>query len=150
MASVKRILKELDETMEDPPTNCSTGLLDEANLHHWVAVIVGPEDTPYDGGFFRLNIHFPENYPFDPPKINFITKVYHPNINSNGNICLDVLKDQWSPALTIGKILLSISSLLCEPNPDDPLVTEIANIYKHDRALFNSMAKEWTKKYASP
>ena len=91
---------------------------------------MGPSDSPYQDGVFHLNIHFPTDYPFKPPKITFITKIYHPNINSNGVICLDILKNQWSPALTISKVLLSICSLICDPNPDDPLVPEIANLYK--------------------
>ena len=88
---------------------------------------MGPEDSAYTGGVFFLNIHFPTDYPFKPPKVQFVTKIYHPNINSNGSICLDILKDQWSPALTISKVLLSISSLLTDANPDDPLVPDIAN-----------------------
>ena len=110
---------------------------------------MGPEDSPYAGGVFFLNIHFPPDYPFKPPKVSFTTKIYHPNINANGSICLDILKDQWSPALTISKVLLSISSLLTDPNPDDPLVPEIANIFKNDTAKYNATAKEWTAKYAT-
>ena len=97
---------------------------------------MGPEDSPYQGGVFFLSIHFPNDYPFKPPKVTFQTKIYHPNVNSNGAICLDVLKDQWSPALTVSKILLSISSLLNDPNPDDPLVPEIAQIYKADKSSY--------------
>ena len=109
---------------------------------------MGPDDSPYSGGVFFLNIRFPPDYPFKPPKVSFTTKIYHPNINSNGSICLDILKDQWSPALTISKVLLSISSLLTDPNPDDPLVPEIANIYKHNIDQYNTTAREWTQRYA--
>jgi len=109
---------------------------------------MGPEDSPYHQGVFFLNIHFPPDYPFKPPKVTFTTKVYHMNINSNGSICLDILKDQWSPALTISKVLLSISSLLTDPNPDDPLVPEIANIFKSNKQQHDDTAREWTRRYA--
>lgn len=65
---------------------------------------MGPSDSPYSGGVFFVNIHFPPDYPFKPPKVQFATKVYHPNVNSQGSICLDILKEQWSPALTISKV----------------------------------------------
>ena len=110
---------------------------------------MGPEDSPYQGGVFFLNIQFPPDYPFQPPKVTFQTRIYHPNINSNGSICLDILKDQWSPALTISKVLLSISSLLTDPNPDDPLTPEIANIYKTNIDQYNNTAREWTQRYAT-
>ncbi|CAK9314633.1 unnamed protein product [Citrullus colocynthis] len=118
------------------------------DMFHWQATIMGPADSPYSGGVFLVSIHFPPDYPFKPPKVAFRTKVFHPNINSNGSICLDILKEQWSPALTISKVLLSICSLLTDPNPDDPLVPEIAHMYKTDRAKYESTARSWTQKYA--
>ncbi|XP_057955766.1 ubiquitin-conjugating enzyme E2-17 kDa isoform X2 [Malania oleifera] len=101
MAS-KRILKELKDLQKDPPTSCSAGPVAE-DMFHWQATILGPTDSPYAGGVFLVSIHFPPDYPFKPPKVAFRTKVFHPNINSNGSICLDILKEQWSPALTISK-----------------------------------------------
>ncbi|PAN16689.1 hypothetical protein PAHAL_3G076900 [Panicum hallii] len=146
MAS-KRILKELKDLQKDPPTSCSAGPVGE-DMFHWQATIMGPSDSPYAGGVFLVSIHFPPDYPFKPPKVAFKTKVFHPNINSNGSICLDVLKEQWSPALTVSKVLLSICSLLTDPNPDDPLVPEIAHMYKVDRSKYETTARSWTQKYA--
>uniref|UniRef100_A0A2I3HD35 E2 ubiquitin-conjugating enzyme n=1 Tax=Nomascus leucogenys TaxID=61853 RepID=A0A2I3HD35_NOMLE len=111
--ALKRINKELSDLACDPPAQGSA------------ATNMGPNDSPYQGSVFFLTIHFPKDYPFKPPKVAFTTRIYHPNINSNGSICLDILRSQWSPALTISKVLLSICSLLCDPNPDDPLVPEI-------------------------
>ncbi|KAF1899448.1 hypothetical protein Lal_00019576 [Lupinus albus] len=118
------------------------------DLFHWQATIMGPADSPYAGGVFLVTIHFPPDYPFKPPKVAFKTKVFHPNINSNGSICLDILKEQWSPALTVSKVLLSICSLLTDPNPDDPLVPDIAHMYKTDRTKYENTARSWTQKYA--
>ena len=148
MSAIKRIQKELIDLGKDPPDNCSAGPIDEKDQYHWQATIMGPDESPYTGGIFFLNIHFPTDYPFKPPKINFTTRIYHPNINSNGSICLDILKEQWSPALTITKVLLSLSSLLNDANPDDPLVPEIAQIYKNDKPKYEATAREWTRKYA--
>ena len=148
MSALKRIQKELKDIIENPPGNCRASPVNDTDLFHWQGIIMGPEDSPYQGGVFYLNMHLPTDYPFKPPKCTFSTLIYHPNINSNGTISLDILKDQWSPGLTIGKVLLSISSLLTDPNPDDPLVPEIANMYKKDRARHEATAREWTKKYA--
>lgn len=146
--ALRRIKKEHADLGKDPLPNVSAGPVNETDMFSWKATIMGPEGSPYAGGVFFLNIHFPQDYPFKPPRLQFSTKLYHPNINSNGGICLDILKDQWSPALTISKVLLSICSLLTDPNPDDPLVPEIAKLFKNDRAKFNATATEWTKKYA--
>ncbi|EGX52566.1 Ubiquitin-conjugating enzyme E2 1, variant 2 [Orbilia oligospora] len=145
--ALKRINKELTDLGRDPPSSCSAGPIGD-DLFHWQATIMGPADSPYASGVFFLAITFPTDYPFKPPKVNFTTRIYHPNINSNGSICLDILRDQWSPALTISKVLLSICSMLTDPNPDDPLVPEIAHVYKTDRARYEATAREWTRKYA--
>ncbi len=145
--ALRRIQKELNDLQKDAPDNCSAGPQGD-NLYIWEGMIMGPTGSPYVGGIFKLEIHFPSDYPFKPPKVVFKTKVYHPNINSAGNICLDILKDQWSPALTIGKVLLSISSLLMDANPKDPLVPEIANLYEKNRAEYENNARSWTAMYA--
>ena len=146
--ALKRIERELLEIQREPPANCSAGP-DGDDMFLWRATIIGPDKSPYENGVFFLNVTFSYNYPFKPPKIKFLTKIYHPNINSNGNICLDILKDNWSPALTISKVLLSICSLMCDPNADDPLVIDVANQYKSNIALYEMTARDWTHKYAS-
>jgi ubiquitin-conjugating enzyme E2 D/E len=148
MSSANRIQKELSLLMKDPPDNCSAGPVDD-DIFHWEGTIMGPTETVYEGGVFNLDIQFPKNYPFKPPKVRFQTKIYHPNINSGGFICLDIFKDNWSPALTISKVLLSICSLLTDPNPDDPLVVDIADEYVNEREKYNETAKTWTQIYAS-
>ncbi|KAF7318821.1 Fecal droplet protein [Mycena chlorophos] len=145
--ALKRINKELIDLGRDPPSSCSAGPTGD-NMFQWQATIMGPGESPYAGGVFFLSISFPTDYPFKPPKVSFTTKIYHPNINANGSICLDILRDQWSPALTISKVLLSICSMLTDPNPDDPLVPDIAHLYKTDRTRYEATAREWTRKYA--
>lgn len=147
--AIRRIQKELLSIKNSPPAQCSAGPVKDDDLFHWNAFIIGPVDTPYQGGMFYLTINFPVDYPFKPPKYKFETKIYHPNINSQGQICLDILKTQWSPALTVDKTLLSICALLSDPNPDDPLVPEIARLYKSNRAKYTETCREWTVKFAT-
>ena len=104
--SARRITKEMTYLRKDAPENCSAGPRGD-DIFLWDATIIGPNDSPYTGGVFNMEIRFPTDYPFKAPKIVFTTKIYYPNISSNGAICLDILKDQWSPALTIGKVLLA-------------------------------------------
>jgi ubiquitin-conjugating enzyme E2 D len=146
--SAKRIVKELKEFEKDPPIGCSGGLVNKKDIYKWHATIIGPSDSPYSGGIFKLSIDIPNNYPFKPPKIKFITPIMHPNINSSGSICLDILYKNWSPVLTVSKMLLSISSLLTDPNPDDPLDKTVADLYKNDREKFNILARNHTLSHA--
>ena len=146
--ATQRIKNELKRLLNDTPANCSAGPVND-DMFNWQATLMGPTESPYEGGVFYLDIKFPEEYPFKPPRIYFITKIYHPNINAGGGICLDILKDQWSPALTISKVLLSICSLLNEPNPDDPLMPDIAKEYTDKKEVYYENAKTWTQVYAN-
>merc|ERR1712130_632362 len=118
------------------------------NLFKWQAAIMGPPNSPYENGTFMLQIYFNESYPFKAPKVKFNTRIYHCNINDKGGICLDLLKDNWSPAIKISQLLLSIQSLLTDPNINDPLVPEIAKLYQQNRKKHDQTAREWTQKYA--
>ena len=145
---LKRLQFEKEIIENDAPCNCSAGPINEDNLFKWEGTIIGPSDSPYSGGLFRLSIEFPDNYPFKPPKIKFITKILHPNINNYGSICLDILNVSWSPILNISKVLLSICSLLTDPNENDPLNSSIAKIYKEDKKKYNILVRNYTLTHA--
>lgn len=152
MSANRRLFFELTEMekfyQEDP--SIKAYITNNDTIYKWTAEIIGTRGSPYENGKFLLSIDFPKNYPFSAPLINFITKIYHCNINTSGGICLDILKEQWSPVLTISKVLLSIQSLMNEPNPNDPLMPDIADLYINDRETYNKNAREYTKKYAIP
>ena len=146
--ALKRIKKEFDDISKDPPLAGFSAGPKNGNLLVWEATLTGPDKTPYEKGFYKLTIEFSDDYPYKPPKFKFITKIYHMNIDDRGHICLDILKDNWSPALNVTKVLLSISSLLNEPNPEDPLVPALAKLYKEDKRRYEKTAKEWNNAYA--
>jgi ubiquitin-conjugating enzyme E2 D len=148
MISAKRLSKEYTQILKNPLENC-TLTPSENNIHIWYCTLIGPSDTPYENGRFELSISFTREYPHTPPNIYFKTCIYHPNISQAGGICLDILKDKWSPILTISKVMLSISSLLSDPNPDDPLVPEIAREMKSNIDIFYEKARGHTRIFAS-
>lgn len=146
-----RIQKELQECKRDTSIAGKVEVRVGDDLSHFEGVIQGPEGTPYEGGVYKIDIQIPADYPFAPPKMRFITKIWHPNISSQtGAICLDILKDQWSPALTIKSSLLSLQALLCSPEPNDPQDAEVANMYLQDYETFRNTAKFWAEMYAAP
>lgn len=110
-----RLQSELLTLMTSPPPSC-TAFPHNGNLHHWRATILGPSDTPYQALTFKLSFDFPDRYPFVPPEVKFLTPIYHPNVDMKGRICLDILKDKWSAVLNVGSVLISLQSLLGEPN----------------------------------
>jgi ubiquitin-conjugating enzyme E2 D/E len=152
MAAIRRLTKEFHEINETKPNDQQNLVYSiqpvNNNLFEWHGYIFGPTGTPYQGGAFEIEIKCPTNYPFKPPAVTFKTRIFHPNISATGTICLDILKDKWSPALTISKVLLSVISLLNEPNPDDPLEPNTAELMKTNRKAFEHTATQWTQKYA--
>ena len=126
----KRIEKELNDFNKNPPPGITVKPINNNDMFNLEATFIGPSDSPYEGGTYRLNIVLPKDFPFKPPRFTFSLKVYHPQINGNVHIDLNIFKDQWSPALTIVTSLLSIQSFLMTPNPDNPLVPIIEHEYK--------------------
>ncbi|GMI53290.1 hypothetical protein ScalyP_jg4216 [Parmales sp. scaly parma] len=143
----RRIVKETQRLMAEPVAGISAVPYSD-NLRYFSVAIEGPQDSPYQTGVFNLELFLPADYPMAPPKVRFLTKIYHPNVDKLGRICLDILKDKWSPALQIRTVLLSIQALLSAPNPDDPLDNQVAEMWKTDEPTALKNASDWTKKFA--
>jgi ubiquitin-conjugating enzyme E2 N len=147
MASTTRITKETQKLNQEPaPGICATPHAD--NYRYFSVVVAGPSQSPYEGGVFNLELFLTAEYPMVAPKVRFLTKIYHPNIDKLGRICLDILKDKWSPALQIRTVLLSIQALLSAPNPDDPLANDVAEHWKSNEKEAIEVARQWTRKWA--
>ncbi|TFK38955.1 ubiquitin-conjugating enzyme/RWD-like protein [Crucibulum laeve] len=147
-ARLRRVNKEIADCKNDKTSNIKIELIDNSPFH-LKGSFPGPEGTPYEGGHFEVDIVIPESYPFQPVKMKFITKVYHPNVSSaSGAICLDILKDAWSPVLTLKSTLISLQSLLCSPEPNDPQDAEVAKHYTTSKSSFEDTAVYWTQIYA--
>ncbi|KAL0706270.1 hypothetical protein Bca4012_072696 [Brassica carinata] len=127
MSIEKKAMQRIEKEFKDMTSKDSLYIIgrDSNDLFKWNAMIQGPYSSPYAGGMFSINIKFFKNYPFSAPKFTFKTLIYHPNLSSEGSICLDILKDNWDPPLIV---ILSITSLLADPNPDAPLVAGIGEL----------------------
>lgn len=143
----RRIAKETQRLLAEPVPGISATPYED-NLRYFNVCIAGPAQSPYENGIFKLELFLPAEYPMAPPKVRFLTKMYHPNIDKLGRICLDVLKDKWSPALQIRTVLLSIQALLSAPNPDDPLDNGVADTWKTNEPLAIANARKWTEQFA--
>ena len=140
---MKRLKKEYQNICD----SYDAELVDDT-YQKWQIALCGPDDSPYFGGTFLIEVNFPDDYPFKAPEIIFSTKIYHPNINHEGKICIAILKDGWAPSCTICKVMEDIKDMLITPNAQDPLVAEIANQYLNNREAYEKKAAEVTSKYA--
>ncbi|XP_073326575.1 ubiquitin-conjugating enzyme E2 T [Pagrus major] len=151
MQRASRLKRELQMLSTEPPPGITCWQTEE-RIDDLRAQIMGGTDTPYEGGLFSLEIKVPERYPFEPPKIRFLTPIYHPNIDNSGRICHDALKlppkGAWKPSLNISTVLTSIQLLMAEPNPDDPLMADISSEFKYNKQLFTEKARKWTQEHA--
>ncbi|CDJ50263.1 ubiquitin-conjugating enzyme e2, putative [Eimeria brunetti] len=132
----KRLIRDFRKLQSDPPFGVS-GAPVQNDIMRWHAVIFGPEDTPWEGGTFQLELKFTNEYPNKPPHVRFLSQLFHPNVYKDGNICLDILQSQWSPIYDISAILTSIQSLLSDPNPSSPANQEAARLYAENRREYN-------------
>ena len=148
-ASKARLMREMSLLQKDPPPGVAAYAPDPSDMTSIRAQITGPEGSPFEGGIFLLTVNITGRYPFEPPRCRFLTPLYHPNIDSGGRICLDTLNSppagSWSPAVSLPSLLLSIRSLMAEPNPDDGLVPEISELYKRNPTEWQREAKKRTQ-----
>ncbi|KAK7689478.1 hypothetical protein QCA50_007270 [Cerrena zonata] len=147
--TIKRIHREMADLKKEDLGAIKLAPISD-NLFNWKATMPGPEGSVYEGGVFEVDITLPPDYPFSAPRMSFCTRIYHMNISDKGGICIDILKHNWSPALSLFKVILSLSSLLTDPNPKDPLVPSIATEYVRNRAQHDRTARQWTQQYAQP
>jgi ubiquitin-conjugating enzyme E2 G2 len=157
--ALKRLMTEYKELTVNPPDGIQAGPLDESNYFEWESFIQGPESTPYEHGVFTAILKFPKDYPLSPPVMKFTNEMYHPNIYPDGTVCISILhapgndpngyehaSERWSPVQSVEKILLSVVSMLAEPNTESPASVEAAKMYRLDRPQFDKIVRGTVKK----
>ncbi|KAF7721088.1 Ubiquitin-conjugating enzyme E2 2 [Apophysomyces ossiformis] len=144
----RRLMRDFKRLQSDPPGKDSDAEVYQVcapcpdNIMLWNAVIFGPADTPFEDGTFKLVLQFDETYPNKPPQVKFVSKMFHPNVYANGELCLDILQNRWSPTYDVAAILTSIQSLLHDPNPNSPANAEAANLYRENRKEYVRRVRE--------
>lgn len=148
MAASRRLAKELKEIRDANMKSFQNINVDESNILMWTGLIV-PENAPYNKGAFKIRIDYPVEYPFKPPKITFLTKIYHPNIDEKGQVCLPIITaENWKPATKTDQVIQSLVALVHEPEPEHPLRGDLAEEYTKDKKKFMKNAEDHTKKNA--
>ncbi|KAJ3056490.1 Ubiquitin-conjugating enzyme E2 2 [Rhizophlyctis rosea] len=137
----RRLMRDFKRLQTDPPEGVS-GAPCPDNVLLWNAVIFGPEETPFEDGTFKLVLNFDEQYPTKPPHVKFISKMFHPNVYANGDLCLDILQNRWSPTYDVAAILTSVQSLLHDPNPQSPANAEAARLFNENKKEYNKRVRE--------
>jgi ubiquitin-conjugating enzyme E2 G2 len=151
----KRLTREYRELTVNPPEGIVAGPVSEDNFFLWEALIMGPDGTPYEGGVFTAVLQFPFDYPLNPPKMVFKDRLWHPNVYPNGEVCISILhppgddpthyelsSERWSPVQSVEKILISVVSMLAEPNIESPANVDAAKMWRDDRKQFNEKVKQ--------
>jgi ubiquitin-conjugating enzyme E2 B len=137
----RRLMQDYRMFQKNVAEGTSSGIIAspvDNNFFHWHAVIAGPCDTPWEGGLFKLDLVFGDEYPFAPPTVRFRTKnVFHPNVYVDGNICMDTLKSSWQSSLNVESLLISIQSLLCDPNPNSAANGAAARLLTENRSAYD-------------
>ncbi|RPB22824.1 ubiquitin-conjugating enzyme [Terfezia boudieri ATCC MYA-4762] len=163
----RRLMRDFKRMQTDPPAGVSASPVAD-NVMTWNAVIIGPADTPFEDGTFRLVMHFEEQYPNKPPSVKFISQMFHPNVYATGELCLDILQNRWSPTYDVAAILTSIQrwvtqyrclvygtepstdagiySLLNDPNTSSPANVEASNLYKDNRREYVKRVRDTVEK----
>ena len=157
--ALRRLMAEYKQLLVNPPEGIIAGPMSEDNFFEWEAVITGPEGTPFEDGVFLAKLHFPQDYPLNPPGMKFVSDIFHPNIYPDGKVCISILHppgndplgyetsaERWSPVQSVEKILLSVMSMIAEPNINSPANVDAAKMYRDDREAFNKIAHKHVRK----
>ncbi|KAL3855354.1 hypothetical protein ACJMK2_014569 [Sinanodonta woodiana] len=158
-SALKRLMAEYKQLTMNPPEGIIAGPVNEENFFEWEALIMGPEGTCFEGGVFPARLTFPPDYPLSPPKMKFTCELFHPNIYPDGRVCISILHapgddpmgyetsaERWSPVQSVEKILLSVVSMLAEPNDESAANVDAAKTWREDRSKFNEVAERTVRK----
>ncbi|KAL5383703.1 Ubiquitin-conjugating enzyme E2 7 [Paraphaeosphaeria sporulosa] len=155
----KRLFKEYRDLSSNPPDGITAGPVTEDDMFVWEALIQGPEDTPFEGGVFPAELKFPKDYPLAPPKMKFLVEMWHPNVYPNGEVCISILhppgddphhyeqaSERWSPIQSVEKILISVMSMLAEPNDESPANVDAARMWREKRVEYERIVRDNVRK----